>query len=314
MPDPTLVQARSDAYHVLGTALLDGLTPQTLDLLGEVSALGDLTAQPPSAEVLSAEHYRVFGLNVYPYAGVFLSVEGLMGGIQADAAADFYAQIGFQPSGDADHIGAQLGALAWLAGAEADALADGQMGQVARVRGLRRRFLDERVLTWLPALAKAVESQGAPLYTAVAHLALELAVDDRAALGDDLMAVGEPFGLPPAPDLLADPKTSLRDIAVFLTTSAHAGVYLSRDDITRLALRHRVPTGFTDRTTLLHNVLRSAVDYGVFAALVEDLRETAAGWTAYFGVFDLPSCAVWGAAAARTAEMLAQVRDGVLSG
>lgn len=314
MPDPTPVQARSDAYHVLGTALLDGLTPQMLDLLGEVSALGDLTAQPPSADVLSAEHYRVFGLNVYPYAGVFLSVEGLMGGMQADAAAAFYAQVGFQPSGDADHIGTQLGALAWLTGAEADALVDGQMGQVARLRGLRRRFLEERVLTWLPALAKAVEVQGAPLYTAVAHLALELSVDDRAALGDDLLVAGEPFALPPAPDLLADPKTSLRDIAGFLTTSAYAGVYLSRDDITRLAQNHRVPTGFTDRTTLLHNVLRSAVDYGVFAALIEDLRGLVAGWADYFGAFDLPACAVWASAAAYTAEMLAQVRDGSVSG
>lgn len=301
------VLGRSRAYEALAGALHEGITPALAGVLG---------ADGQDAEALAAEHYRVLGLNVYPYAGVFLSGDGLMGGVEADACQAFYASVGWEvPNQQPDHLGVQLGALGWLAGAEADALFDGAGGQAARVRGLRRRFLDERVLTWLPTFARAVTWQGEGVMADLARLALELAVTDRQALGDDLMGgFGAPLALPSPPDLMADPKTTLRDIAHYLTTTAWAGLYLSRDDIARWAQRHAVPTGFTDRQTLLHNVLRSAVAYGRFAPLMDDLRALAEDWAGYYEAGTWPWREVWAARARQTATMLREVRDGALSG
>ncbi len=306
MSDTSLIQAKSDAYNLLGQILRDGLTPELQPLIfpeGEAA---------PDSDVLEAEYHRVFGLNVYPYAGVFLSADGLMGGIEAEASAAFYAQVRWDaPSHDADHIGMQLGVLGWLAGAEADALADGKPGQIVRIQALRRDFLDRRVLTWLPVLARAIESQQSPVYERVTALALDLVADDRAALGDDMPP---PFELPAPPDLLADAKTSLRDIASALMTPAWVGIYLSREDVGRLAGRHQIPTGFTDRKTLMHNVLRAGVDYGVFPALMADLRQMTDAWAAYFHqIGEHPAlwagCSVWAGRAAHTADLLRHIES-----
>jgi len=307
MSDTTLIQTRSDAYTLLGQILCDGLTPESLPL---VMPDGEMRFD---ADLLEAERYRVFGLNVYPYAGVFLGADGLMGGTEAEASAAFYARVKWDaPSHDADHIGMQLGVLAWLTGAEADALADGKPGQQARIQALRRDVLDRRVLTWLPMLARAVASQESRVYERVIGLALDLAAEDRAELGEGESRPA--FVLPTPPDVLADPKTSLRDIASVLMTPAWAGVYLSREDVGRLARRHHLPSGFTDRKTLLHNVFRAAVDYGVFAALIADLCQTVTGWGDYFhqqanNPVLQAGCLVWARQTERTLDLLRHIES-----
>ncbi len=298
------VLARSEGYATLARILAGRVKAGDWDTLREAGV--DV---PEDADSLAAEHYGVFGLNVFPYAGVFLSADGLMGGAEADFNSAFYARIGLPLNKDADHIGQQLAVLSWLAGAEADALQDGAFGQAARMRSLRRQLLQERVLTWLPALVQAVGARQSVVYGSAASLALDLAVHDREALGEDVYGADARFVLPPVPDLLDDPKTGLHDIAAWLMTPALSGIYLSRDDVMQLGIRHGIPTGFAERRTLLHNVLRAAVSYEVFSAVVEELLGTVVTWAEAMKAQMLPQAEVWAERAGHTAGVLQRLRD-----
>lgn len=312
MSDMTSLQAISEGYHFLSHVLLDGFTPDSLRIV-----FPDLPVSDSDTEALEVAHYQVFGRNVYPYASVFLSEDGLKGGVEAEASEAFHQRVAWRAlTSEPDHIAAQLGVLGWLAGAEADALADRLPAQAARVRALRRQYLDERILTWFPALSVAVTAQAVDIYTEAVRLALELTATDRSTLGEGLMAVERHiFALPSVPDVLADPKTSLRDIAHLVMTPALSGGFLSYDDLMRLARRHGLPMGFADRRTLLHNVFRVGVDYGIFPALIADLAAIVRGWVAQFNAMSAThpalstGCAVWADRARMTIDLLHRVKS-----
>jgi TorA maturation chaperone TorD len=317
MSDKLSIYAINEGYTFLAQALLDALSPDMLLVLFPEAALSEI-----NADELEVDHYRVFGINVYPYASVFLSADGLKGGAEAEASTAFYARVGWATqTNEPDHIAVQLGVLGWLAGAELEALEDGKASQVARIQALRRQFLDERVLTWLPSLYLATAGQKSFVYAEVVRLALELVAEDRAVLArNDLMQASHPvFALPAAPDLLVDPKTGLRDIAEYLMTPALSGLFFSRDEVIRLAGRHGLPTGFADRKTLLHNVLRGAVNYGVFPVLIADLCAEAQRWGSHLRELGQKhptlsaGCLVWARRVDKTLETLNRVVSATLS-
>ncbi len=126
-------------------------------------------------------------------------------------------------------------------------------------------------------------------YTALAELTLSQVADhvsEQAAGGvQDLLAPAPSFALPTPPDLLADAKTSLKDIADHLLRPVHSGLTLSRDDLTRLSRSLDLPRGFGDRVQMLTNLMRAAVTYGLWEKLIGNLREVGADWqTAYNAV------------------------------
>lgn len=312
-----LIQAISEGYLFLSEAILHGMAAWMLPIL--YSTPDDVQ---PKAIGLQTGHHRVFSMEVHPYASVFLSEVGLMGGSECEANAAFYQRIHWTPPAEkpVDHLAVQLAALGWLAGAEWDAVTDQQPAHVTRIQALRRQFLDERVLTWLPAVALACIAQSSSVYTDVMRLTLELVATDRAALGDELMlSTHPPFFLPSPPDILADPKTGLGDIAFYLMTPALSGVFLSWGNLLEIARRHRLPSGFTDRITLLHNLLRNAANYGLFVPFVNDLYVFVAGRVA--DLRDLAQkhpalatgCLVWAEQAEITLMILKQMQSAVFA-
>lgn len=296
--------AYARAYHLFSQVFRYGLNDELATILGVDS--GD--------SHYGAEHYQLFIHNVFPYAAIFLGEEGLLGGTITENVSAFYHRIGFQPTSDdsPDHLSTELDAMAYLSYAELDAVEDQLPHQVQRLRQFQRRFLDDYLLRWLPAFVIAVEQQSPNTYTALVRHAFELVCRHRLQLGDDLMASDSYFVLPEIPNLLADDKTSLRDIARFLLTPAYTGFFLSVDDIRRIGATYRVPHGFGKRQQILTNLLRTASMYEVFPTIIGDFEQLSERWQAQFSAMTvLPENiqTVWLERLAVTGTMLTKIEQ-----
>lgn len=304
--------ARSRAYQLFSTLFLHGLTEDLVPIVRELPELSIHIADTLDPEVQAAQHYQLFGMNVFPYEAIFLDTEGLLGGQITEGVSLFFQECGFPGYADenADHIGVELGLLAFLCGAESDAHADGVPHEAHRMRQFQRRFLDEHILRWMPTLTRALEQQGQGFYVVLAQITLALVCDHRAALGSDVLDSSS-FVLPDVPDLLAEEKTSLKDIAGYLLTPIYSGFYLSRDDIGRLGDTYRIPRGFGQRQQMLTNLMRTAADYDalddIFAALVDLVQ----GWQSFYASLDAQDSVslIWSERTAQTLSVLAQIRS-----
>lgn len=277
-----LAQARDRAYALFARLYEKGLTADLLPLLAEIPELVDgihlINYDEDKAE---ADHYDLFGFNVFPYASVFLDERATLGGRVTQNILSVYHKSGFDvplESESADHIALQLQFLAFLSAAEGEALGDGLVQVALSIKQLQRQFMDEHLLTWLPAFVLAIRQQGDVFHSNLADLTFEMVLHHRADLGNDLLAPETSFSLPPAPDLLADQKTGLKEIAAYLVIPAYSGLYLSRGDISRLARSQLLPRGFGSRQQMLTNLLRSAADYDHIPQLLKEIRILVAMW------------------------------------
>ncbi|MEZ4768195.1 MAG: molecular chaperone TorD family protein [Caldilineales bacterium] len=305
--------ARSRAYHAFGRLFDAGITPETLPYATAIGELHAASLEQQDADQAAAAHQRLFGFNVFAYESTFLSPDAVLGGTVTERVAQFYEQAGYQTGrGEtADHITNELALLAFLCGAEADAWQDGQTGEAARMQAVQRDFLNNHLLRWLPGLRLAIQQQSEPFYATLASLALEVALDHRANLPDDLLTPAVRIALPAAPDLMSSDQTGLRDIAGWLLTTAHSGIYLSRDDIGRLGKPSSLPTGFGSRRIMLTNLLRSAAQFDAVPALLAGVQTLLTRWQAGYGALqESPAAsarmigAIWLDRIAETASLL----------
>jgi hypothetical protein len=182
------------------------------------------------------------------------------------------------------------------------------------MRSWQRRFLDGHLLRWLPAVAQAIRQQEQPFYVVLADLTLELALDHRADLGEDMLADLPRFELPATPMPLDQDTTGLKEIASFLLTPPYSGLYLGRDDIGRLGAQERLPRGFGERLNMLTNLLRSAAEYDSLPALLAQLQDLTGQWEAAYA--GLPSsmaaiATVWLERIAATRHLLNRLHDAI---
>jgi len=309
MCDQQVAQARSYAYRLFSRLFLNGLTA---DLYPYVQAVPELKAALPGAgsdivganpvssapsdagptaplhaDQEAAAHYYLLGYNVFPFQSIFLDPQSLLGGPVTDSVLAFYRRVGFGvtfSAESADHAGVELALLAFLCGAEADAWRDGLVQEALRMQHWQRRFLDEHLLRWLLPLVFAIHQQQQPFYSALAELTLELALDHRSALGGSAEQDVVGF-LPPVPDLLNNEQAGLREIVDYLLTPVFSGLFLSRDDVTRLARRQRLPRGFGTRGQMLTNLLRTAADYESLDRVLTDLQALLEHWRASYAAY-----------------------------
>lgn len=279
--------ARHHSYALLSRLFLDGLTADLLPTLQHVAELAELLPGSFDGDEAAATHYDLFGLNVFPYEAVFLdsSAQGSavqLGGPITHSVEQCLREASYaMGSGDAshDHIGHELGYLAHLSGAEADAWQDELAKTAWHIRLRQRDFLREHLLRWLPALCQAIRDQSEPFYAALIDLVLELVQDHALALSGTAAAPSPHNGeLPQAPPLLEDEKTGLRQIARFLSVPRLSGIYLSRDAMSALARDLQLPRGFGSRDQILENMFYAAVQYDALDALLGSLDDIASRW------------------------------------
>lgn len=306
--------ARSRAYTLFGRLYLDGLTGETLLRVQAIPELVETLPDSFDADEAAADHQHLFGFNLFPYQSIFLDPSGLLGGDIAERALQCYQEAGFDVqdgSESADHIGHELHLLAYLSGQEAKARQDRRSGSLQRAIGLQRDFLDEQLLPWLPPLVQALGRQENAFYAVLADLTLNLVAEHRASLkpGPEV-----DFQLASPPELLEDEKTGLKEIVGYLLRPIYSGIYMSRDDIGRLARWHSLPRGFGDRQQMSLNLLRSAANYGGLSAILSQLQDLARSWSATYAEMALdpslsPFASQWHSRASKTGDILDVMMD-----
>ena len=129
---------------------------------------------------------------------------------------------------------------------------------------------------------------------------------DRGPLDENIIAAYLSGDLPP----------KLRsEIAAYLAMPAYSGIYLSRDDVGRMAHSLGLPRGFGERRQLLANLMHSAVQYDQFAVLMNALKKVVSDWiTAYRGQADSipllePFLRPWQDRATQTTSLIAGIQD-----
>ena len=300
--------ARSRLYGLLARLLVRGVDRQVLGQLAQLGWAPTHDAHDDALlDQLAAEHHATFGLGVFPYAGVFLDPSA-SAGAHADEVRSYYDKAGFRPKLEeltADHLGIALAFLAFVTGAQADALEDERPTIAAALDPLLAEFLDACVLSYLPALVCAVEDG---FWATILNEILALVAEHRSTLPGLIT----PPRMPEVGDLLADPHTGLRQIAEHLLTPAASGMFATRTDIAVWARQHQLPRGFGSRLLMLDNLLRSAVEYGqlgsLIAALDDHLQQRDHALARLAATYALePAIAPWRAALARTRALLGRL-------
>ena len=266
------------ALGALGRVLWRGLEPFDRDWIDDVPVLRAAMRELGSWDEVAAEHQRVMGTEVLPYASVYASDEALMGGEWAARASAAFRDAGFEPPDPPDAVGALIGLYAGLA-----------EHHPKRAAAMAHQLLTPVVA---PVLCATIE-EGGPLYPEVARLAAQLL---------DVHLAEKPIEL--GADLLDDPKTGLRDIVDHWLIPAHSGVFLSRGAILRLAEASGHPCGFGARKQMLHAWLITAREHQQLPEALQHLDEVLLRWQRRYRTWHASH---WDCRLQRTRDQIARV-------
>ena len=122
---------------------MQGLTAVSLPYLQTIPDVAAVLPADFDEDQAAADHYQLFGFNVFPYQSIFLDPAGLLGGSITDEVVRSYSQAGLSvgPAGNQatdespDHLGYELRLMAFLCAAEADAWRDGLPAEAGRMAG-----------------------------------------------------------------------------------------------------------------------------------------------------------------------------------
>ena len=173
----------------------------------------------PVAEALelpvpdAASHHALFGLQLYPYASVYLGPEGMLGGEARDRVAGFWRVLAAVPPAEPDHLATLLAAYSTLAADPAP-----------EARHAQKVLLWEHLLSWLPAWLSRLPQLAAPAYAEWGRLL-------GAALEREALELGEPDALPA--HLREAPALERERLAEQVLVPVRTGVLLTRADLAR---------------------------------------------------------------------------------
>lgn len=200
--------------------------------------------EPPSGEA----YVELFVLQAYPYASVYLGLEGMMGGEARDRIAGFWRALGLVPPREPDHIAALCGLYAALVEAETD---EPDPARAALLRSARSALLWEYLLSWCPIWLDRVAAIAGPTYRTWACL-LELTLLEEARLLGPQERL--PVALREAPGLPGSDAGADELIAALLAP-VRSGVIVTRADLARCARELGIGLRMGERAYILRALL-----------------------------------------------------------
>ena len=233
------------------------LTPDLFRSLGALCETPD-PAHVRLADVLGlpgrpdpGEHTDLFVLQLVPYAAVYLSPDGMLGGETADRIAGFWRALHLTPPPEPDHLAALLGLYATLID---HAHSDPNPARAALWQQARHALLWEHLLTWLPPYTAAAAHVAAPFYAGWARL-----------LGAALRAEAQALSAPRASALhlrdrpaAPDPDEGPRPFIGALLAAGRSGLLLTRADLARGARHAGLVPRMGERAFVLRTMLEQS--------------------------------------------------------
>jgi hypothetical protein len=172
---------------------------------------------------------ELFEFQLYPYASVYLGLEGMLGGEARDRIAGFWRALGEAPPPEPDHLAVMLASYAELCELESEA---GSEREKQAARRVRHTFLWEHLLSFLPAFLAKTSQLHDGFYAAWANVL-------DAALREEASRVGGPQRLPlhlrDAPALPDPRQESPEEFVPSLLSPVRSGLILVRSDLRRAA-------------------------------------------------------------------------------
>ncbi len=241
--------------------------------LAELLELGSV---PPGSE-----HTDLFGFQLYPYASVYLGVEGRLGGEARDLIAGFWRALAQAPPAEPDHLTVMLALYAELRERESGEEPPGE----EHWRRACRAFLWEHLLSWLPVYLAKLEQLAPRYYRRWTVVLREALAFEAERLGRQQRLSLHFRRLPP----LADPrKQGSQAFLDSLLSPVRSGIILVRDDLIRAGRELDLGVRAGERKFVLKALLSQEP-----AAILEWLAQECRAWAARHG----ESSALLGAAA-----------------
>jgi TorA maturation chaperone TorD len=238
-------------------------------------------AEPPGEEVArvaealelgpmprASEYTELFVFQLYPYASVYVSAEGMLGGEARDRISGFWRALSQTPPAEADHLAVMLALyarLCELASDESDAVRRDVWGRA------RKAFLWEHLLSWLPVYLSKVAELAAPFYRRWSEVLMK-------ALLAEARALGQPEALPlhlrVSPTLI-DPRQSddVKEFLQSLLSPVRSGMILTRSDLSRAARHLSLGMRLGERAFILRGLFGQNA-----CGMLEWLSEEANDW------------------------------------
>jgi hypothetical protein len=251
----------------------------------------------------TSAYTNLFVFQLYPYASVYLGDEGMLGGEACARVAGFLAALGQEPPREPDHLATLLGAYASLCASEEE---EGDADRRERLRGARRAFLWEHLLSWLPVYLDKLTRVAPRFYKAWADLL-------REALDSEAQSLGAQEALPlhlREARGVADPRAaSPEEFLKTLLAPARSGLILVRDDLARVA--RELGTGVRAGERLF--ALRSLMGQDASAVLARLASEADAWESLHLRRRDAHGRVAdwWASRANSTAKLLRELSEGV---
>ncbi len=313
---------QGEAYQFLSAVYLQGLTPALYAQAADIPVLLPLLSRLDDANHAAAEYEELFGFNVFPYAGVFLTEDGQLGGRFTHDLKVKYDRWNYQPSTDVapDHLGCMLAYLAYLSDVEARALSHGDKAGLHRVQAEQHTFLVQYIVSWLPVFIHALTLHGQLFYAEIADLTEALIIRHLQELADHVQPEPDEHEMEvflKPPDILGDEKTGIKDIAAYFMRSAKSGVFLSRKDVRFAGNMLKLPAGFGDRTLMLSNAFQSAINFGEVIPFIDHVMDLVTSFRDYYITLKRTDLHViheildtWIARVEHSLDILCKLRDG----
>lgn len=160
-----------------------------MEILRALAAL----AEPPSSESARLAELlelgappdetawtELFALQLPPYASIYLSADGRIGGEPRDRVAGFWRALGLVPPGEPDYLPVLLAFHAQLAERESRSTLERDR---ARWRSARRAFFAEHLASWLPFYLAAAAEEADDFHRRWCALLARVLDQEAAALG-----------------------------------------------------------------------------------------------------------------------------------
>ena len=276
--------ARSQLYSLLARLYLAEIDA---DLAAELATLPGFDALLPTPQLsvinhqssvsswltaLAVEYQRLFGLEVYPYASLFVDDDLMLNTAAADRVVALYDECGFDGTearvGAPDHLGLELKLMAELAQAEGEAEAAGDTSRQLWARRMQARCLNEHLARWAPiaalTLARVVRQ---PIYQLLATLTAELIASEVR----EARKTGEERE--EAARMTQHDEPGVGAIVRELLTPARVGVWLCRADLRAVGQELGLPVPIGERAAMLRSLFQAAGEYEQVPALLAALDQ-----------------------------------------
>jgi TorA maturation chaperone TorD len=200
-------------------------------IVARLAAVLELPASPTSSE-----HTFLFGSQLPPFASVYLSTSGERGGDACDRIAGYWRAVGLTPPAEPDRLAHMLGFYADLLDQEEHEADQARRHAVTRIR---KAFLAEQLLTWLPAFLTKVDLIAPRPYRRWGQL-VEQVIGREAWRSAPLATV------PPLQErdrARVDPRPGdVESLVTYLAAPVRCGLILAPVDLERVAAELQVAT------------------------------------------------------------------------